>query len=143
VATEQRPVLTIERLLVRAALDDPTAALERALAEASSGDESWQQWVAEYRRGEALIVRLDVTLEVSDSERRTIELSNDRIFIEADVHPPKVERQIADVVSADFPALARELSSLGHDLAADDLCELHVHVELAEDLRAALADACA
>jgi hypothetical protein len=133
-------MLTIERLLVRAALDDPTAALERAHAEASSGDESWQQWLAEYERGEALILRLHVTLEVSDSERRTIEMSNNGVFIEVDVHPPKVERQIADVISNDFSAFALKLSKLGHDLAADDLCELHVHVELGEDLRQALAD---
>lgn len=131
-------MLTIERLAVTASLDDPTAALQRACGAADAGDESWAQWVSEYDRGDALIVRLDVTVDGDDGDRRRIEVANLGVFVEADSHPPKVERQIYDIVSKDFEVIARELSKLGADLDEWDLCEMYVHVDLADDLMAAL-----
>lgn len=132
-------MLTIERLGVRASLDEGQVALERAEAEAKAGDRSWQQWVAEYDRGEAMIVRLDVFLVANNGERSTVELSNRGLFIESSDHPPKVERQIAELVSKDFSLLAGELSKLGHRIDEHELDEMYVHVELADDLREALA----
>jgi hypothetical protein len=126
-------MLTIERILVAASLDDPTTALERARQEAGAGDESWGEWVAEYDRGDALIVRLDVALE---AKQVTLEVSNRGVFIEAHPHVPKVEQQIAELVSKDFSALAEEMSKMGDELGVHELCEMYVHVELADDPRA-------
>lgn len=133
-------MLTIERLFVAVSLDQPAVALEQAEAAAQAGDRSWQQWVAEYESGAAMIVRLDVMVEANDGSRRTIETSNRGVFIEAAPHPPQVERQISEIVSKDFPYLAHELSLLGHQFSDDDLNEMYVHVELGADLREVLMD---
>jgi hypothetical protein len=131
-------MLTIERIVVTARLDDPAPALDRAKREAAAGDESWEQWVSEYRRGEALIVALDVAVEAENGGHRRVEVTNRGVFVEADVHPPKVERQIYEIVCDDFSMLAGELAELDRRLEHRDLCEMYVHVELAADLVAAL-----
>jgi hypothetical protein len=131
-------MLTIERLLVTVALDDPAEALRRAREAADAGDESWAQWINDYDRGEALVVRLDVTVEADDGQRRTIEVANRGVFIEADAHAPKVERQVSDIVSKDFEVLTRELSKLDRRFDEWDLDEMYFHVELGRDVVATL-----
>src|SRR6185437_15316541 len=84
-------VLSVQRLSVRASLDDSPAALAHAEAQAAAGDESWEQWVAEYQRGEALLVRLELTLEVSDGSGEVLTASRDGFFVENHVHAPKLE----------------------------------------------------
>lgn len=134
----------VERLVARVTLDDPAPTVERAEARAQDGDESWERWVAEYRRGEAIIVRLAVSLQVSDgADELTVEAANLGVFLEADPHPPRVEQQVAELISKDFPALTRELALRGHRLAPDALHDMYVHVELGEDVRASLTTAAA
>jgi hypothetical protein len=113
-------------------LDESPAMLARAEAQAAAGDESWEQWVAEYRRGDALIVRLELTVEVSGE---TLTASRDGFFVENHVHAPKLEQQIAELASSDLDALAAELSQRGHDLNLPGLGMMYVHVELDPELR--------
>jgi hypothetical protein len=128
-------VLSVQRLSVRALLDDSPAALTHAEAQAAAGDESWQQWVAEYQRGDALLVRLELALEVSDGTGEVLAASRDGFFVENHVHAPQVERQIAELASSDLTALAAEFAERGHDLNLHELAAMYVHVELAPELR--------
>jgi hypothetical protein len=132
-------VLSVQRLSAHARLDDSPGALVHAEAEATAGDESWQQWVEEFQRGEALILRLELTLEIADREPRVLRSTGGGFFVETDPHAPKVEQQIAELAAGDFAVLARELTALGHDLDIHELGEMYVHVELHEDVLRELA----
>jgi hypothetical protein len=131
-------VLTIQRLLARARLDEPAPTLRSAAERAASGDEDWERWLVEYDRGEALIVRLEVMVEAADGDREVVQARNRGVFIEVDVHPPKVERQIAQIATKDFPSFAKELSGRGHSVDVHELSEMYVHVELDGELRRVL-----
>jgi hypothetical protein len=133
-------VVSVQRLSVRAFLDLSPAALAHAEAQAAAGDESWEQWVAEYQRGDALIVRLDLTLEVTDGTGEVLTASRDGFFVENHVHAPKVEQQIAELASEDLAGLAAEFAQRGHDLDLDELGAMYVHVELAPELRRRVQD---
>lgn len=109
------------------------------MAEAAAGDESWQQWVDEYQRGEALIIRLELVLEVTDGEREVLRSSSGGFFLECDLHAPKVEQQIAELASGDFAVLARELTVSGHSLDLYEIAEMYVHVDLDKQVRDELA----
>jgi hypothetical protein len=131
-------VVSVQRLSARAVLDDSPAVLAHAKELAAAGDESWEQWVAEYQRGDALIVRMELTLEVSDGEVLTA--SRDGFFVENHVHAPKVEQQIAELASGDLATLAAEFAERGHKLDLDELGSMYVHVELAPELRRRVHD---
>lgn len=131
-------MITVERLSALARLDEPGDALARARAEANAGDDSWQQWLTEYERGEALIVRVQVTLELCEGE--PLRLTNTGVWIEKALHPPKVEQQIFELIAKDFQELAAQIGERGHSVDRWELGEMYVHVELAEDLRRALGD---
>lgn len=124
---------TVRRLSARAYPDDGLAALAHAEAEAAAGDESWQQWVAEYRRGEALVLTLELRVELVGGE--AVEESISGVFVENHANAPKVERQIAELASDMFAALGKRLAELGHDIGADEFGEMYVHVELDADVR--------
>jgi len=124
---------TVQRLWARACLDDGHAALAHAEAEAATGDESWQQWVAEHRRGEALILNLELRVELTGGE--TVEESIGGVFVENHADAPRVERQIAELASDMFAALGKQLAERGHDVDAHELGEMYVHVELDADVR--------
>jgi hypothetical protein len=128
-------VVSVQRLSVRAMLDESPAILAHAEALAAAGDESWEQWVAEYQRGDALIVRMELTLEVTDGTGEVLTASRDGFFVENHVHAPKVEQQIAELASDDLAALAAEFAERGHDLDLHELGAMYVHVELAPELR--------
>jgi hypothetical protein len=132
-------MLRFLRLKARVMLDDPGPTLAEAQAAATAGDESWERWVHEYRRGEALIVRLELSLEFSARERHVLGVANPGVFIEKHPDPPRVEQQIAEVVSKDFPLIARDLNARGHQVEEAELSEMYVHVELEEDVRRELA----
>jgi hypothetical protein len=134
-------MLRVERVAARVTLDDPAPALARAEKEAAAGDESWQQWVEEYRNGEALIVRLETTLEASDGDGRplVIEVANLGVFLEKDAQPPRVEQQIGELATKDFSVFARELAGRGLRVDLNFLGQMYVHVELEDDVRAALS----
>jgi hypothetical protein len=130
------------QLHARVTLDDPERTLAEAEAAAAEGDESWEQWLAEYHRGEALIVRLEFSVEFSAGERDVVRVANPGVFIEKHPDPPMVEQQIAEVASKDFPFIARDLTARGHPIDEGALSEMYVHVELEDDVRRAL-EACA
>ncbi len=128
-------VVSVQRLSVRALLDDSPNALAHAEAQAAAGDESWEQWVAEYKRGEALIVRLELTLEVIDGTGEVLTATRDGFFVENHVHAPKLEQQIAELAADDLTELAEEFAQRGHDLDLRELGAMYVHVELDPELR--------
>jgi hypothetical protein len=130
----------VERLRVRVELDDPAPTLEHARAEAEHGDESWARWVEEHARGDALVVLLRVSVESSDPEEPLAATVNRGVLLEADVFPPRVEQQVAEIVSKDYVALAAQLREHGYELDSDDLTDMYVHVELGSDVRRALDD---
>jgi hypothetical protein len=129
-------VFRIERLEVRASLDDPRPALDHARAKAAAGDGSWAQWVAEHTHGEALSVRLDVKIVAMGHAREVIETSTRGVFVETDVHPPRLEQQIAELAREDVPAITARLAERGHDV---DLAQMYLHVELDPQLRSAVS----
>ena len=130
---------TVHRLVAHARLDDAQTALGRARAEAAEGDESWEQWVAEYERGDAVVISLELTLEVGNGAEDVIRGRSEGLFVELDADIPQVERQIAELASGDVTALADELAARGQHVDADELGEMYVHVEIDPELRAALA----
>jgi hypothetical protein len=130
----------VQRLSARACLDESASALTHARALAESGDESWEQWLAEYRRGDALILRLELTLELADDRGESVRASRDGFFVERHVHAPKVEQQIAELASGDFATLAGELAGRGRDLDPHEIGAMYVHVELAPDVHRRLTD---
>jgi hypothetical protein len=133
-------VVYVQRLSVRALLDESPAILAQAKTLAAAGDESWEQWVAEYQRGDALIVRLELTLEVCDGAGEVLTASRDGFFVENHVHAPKVEQQIAELASGDLAALAAEFAERAHDIDLHELGAMYVHVELAPELRRRVLD---
>ena len=128
-------MVSVQRLSARARLNESPAALAQAEAHAAAGDESWEQWLAEYHRGDALIVRLDLTLAVNDGTDHLVSVTTEGFFVENHVHAPRVEQQVAELASGDFAALAAELARRGHEVHPHELGELYVHVELDEDVR--------
>ncbi len=125
----------MQRLWARASPNDGRAALANAEAKGAAGDESWQRWVAEYQKGEALILNLDLRVELTRGE--TVEESISGLFVENHPDAPRVERQIAELASDAFAALGERLIERGHDVDAHELGEMYVHVELDADIRRA------
>jgi len=133
-------VVAVHRLSARARLDESPAALSHAKARAESGDESWEQWLAEYRAGDALILRLELTLEISGEGDAMVTISRDGFFVENHAHAPKVEQQIAELAAGDLATMARELAGRDHNLELPELGAMYVHVELDPGVRRRLAD---
>jgi hypothetical protein len=128
-------VLCVQRLSACARLDESAPPLAQARAEAAAGDESWAQWVAEYQRGTALILRLDLSVAYLDGEPGEIRSSIGGLFVESDIHPPKVEQQIAELASGVLMELVGALAARGAQIDAYELGEMYVHVELEQDVR--------
>jgi hypothetical protein len=128
----------VERIDVRAGLDDPVPALARATLEAAAGDQSWADRATQFELGEALIVRVDVSVLAVGSGRDEIETTIRGVFVENDAHPPKLEQQIAEVARTKLPLVAERLRDLGHSVGVVELDEMYVHVELERQLRDAL-----
>jgi len=128
-------MVCVRRLSARASVDDTPGALAHAKAQADAGDESWERWVAEYHRGDALILRLELRLELADGGGDVITASRDGFFVENHVHAPKVEQQIAELASDDLAALAADAAQRGHDIDRHELSAMYVHVELDPELR--------
>ena len=109
-------MLSVQRLSAYAWMDESAAALAQAKAQADEGDESWEQWVAEYQRGEALILRLDLTIQVNDGADHVISSSREGFFVENHADAPRVERQVAELAAGDFAALSADLARRGHEV---------------------------
>jgi hypothetical protein len=123
-------VVSVQRLSARAVLDDSPAALDQAKALAAAGDESWEQWVTEYQRGDALIVRLELSLEITDGATEVLSMAREGCFVENQTHAPRLEQQIAELASGDLGLLADELAARGHPVDEYELGAMYVHVEL-------------
>ena len=134
-AGKSRLVVSVQRLSARAVLDDSPGTLAHAESQAAAGDESWEQWVAEYHRGEALILRLELTLQVGDGGGERITASTPGFFVENHPHAPKVEQQIAELAAGDLTELASELAERGHTVDLHELAAMYVHVELDTGVR--------
>src|SRR5205085_80461 len=128
-AGTQHHVLSVQRLSARARLDDSPEALARARAEAAAGDESWEQWVAEYERGRALTIQLELTVEFAEPDRPPMTLSVGGFIVETDSHMPKVEQQIAELAASEFGALGKNLAGDLKRLDIEELALMYVHVE--------------
>jgi hypothetical protein len=59
--------MQVQRLTAYARLDETPAILDYACSEAELGDELWAQWVHEFDRREAMMVRLDLIIEFSEA----------------------------------------------------------------------------
>jgi hypothetical protein len=127
-------MIAVQRLSARARLDESPVALWHAEARAESGDESWEQWLAEYRRGDALILCLELTLELAGDGEEVVQILRDGFFVENHVHAPQVEQQIAELASGDFAAVAGQLAQSGRDLDVNGVGAMYVHVELDPDV---------
>jgi hypothetical protein len=121
--------------VAHARLDECTSALAHARAAAAAGDESWQQWVEEYERGEALILSIDLTLVYSENGRSEVKSTSHGLFVECDLHLPKVEQQVAELAGGDFMQLAEQLAADGYQLDVDELGDMYVHVDIDEPVR--------
>ncbi len=131
---------TIERLHVEARLDEPEEPLSRAREAAAGGDDEWAEWLAQHHRGEALVVRLFVDVQVAGSAGDDIHIFNRDVWIENDPAPPRVAQQVREAIEKDYETIAEELGSRGVEIHPDELGEMHVEVTLGPDLRAALGD---
>jgi hypothetical protein len=129
----------VQRLLAQARLDDSPKLLEHARAEAAAGDESWGQWLAEYERGDALMLRLELAIDLDDGAR--LSGSSIGLFVERNAHVPKVEQQVAEQASGDFAMLAEQLSTHGLELDAYEFGGMYIHVELDDGVRARMVQA--
>lgn len=131
------------RLSARATLDDPELVLRNAETAGAGGNESWARWAEGYRRGEALLLRLRVTLvlELPDGCADAVECVNRAVWVEATGDVPLVEEQVRDVAGKDFAALAAAARGRGVGVTSRDLDHMYVHVSLAEQVEWRLQDA--
>jgi len=129
---------SIRAIKCHADLDD-SPALNEARANAAEGDESWQQWVDEYDRGRALILRLEVAIAFDDGDGiDETHMVNQGIWIEVSPHPPAVAGQLEEIVSKDFNVLGARLRDEGIDVSPTDLADMHVEVDMSMDVLRAL-----
>lgn len=126
----------IQRLVLRATLEDPDRELERAREAAGLGDESWERWLRDYERGTAVIARAEVRAQYECEGRASVvatELTG--IWLESSVHPPELEAQLQEIAPGAFIELERALCAAGAAEPDVDLSGMLVHVEVDADLR--------
>jgi hypothetical protein len=126
---------TVRRVSVLARLDESPLTLADAQAAAAAGDESWEQWVAEYHRGDALILRLELTIEIANGAVDVVRTCSGGFFVENDPHTPNVERQVAELATADLSALTSELAARDLHIDVNELGGMYIHVHLDDDVR--------
>ena len=127
-------VLSVQRLSARARLDQSPESLAHARAEAAAGDESWEQWLAEYERGQALIVALELSMEFTQNERAPLTGSIGGCFVEVDSHRPQVEQQVAELAAGEFVAMGGNLAAGDLPIEVDELGLMYVHVDLDHEI---------
>lgn len=130
---------TITRVTALASADHGDMALREAQRRSRDGDESWTEWLARLRDGKALIVRLRTRVEYhSGAGAGSVEVVNHGIWIEHDVHVPKIEEQIREIAYMDTRPLHDALRGRDIDVPEAELEEMFFHVELSPDLAAML-----
>ena len=129
----------ITRLSVLASADHGDVALREAQRRSRDGDESWAAWVARLRDGKALVVRLRTRVEYHTiAGPDSVDVVNDGIWIDHDVHVPKIEEQIREIAYKDTRPLHDALRRRDIDVPEAELEEMFFHVELSPDLAAML-----
>ena len=127
----------IIRLAVEAAPDDSELAVPEAMRRARDGDESWREWVARLNDGEAVVVRLRTRVEFElDGAVDAVEVANHGVWIDRDVHVPKVEEQVREIAYKDVRSLHDALCDHGVDITEDELSLMFFHVQLSGELAA-------
>lgn len=135
-------MMRVERITACARLSDPAELLSYAREAADAGDESWQQWVEEFERGDALVVALELSVELANGETEELHASTRAFFVDSAVAPPHVERQVAEVAYEELVVLVRDqLSARGHPSDLLDCAPMYVHVELDAEVRRSLSGA--
>ena len=127
----------VERLTARVSLDpEPEWEFERARRQAAAGDESWAEWLADIDVGRALIVRLDLELQlrVADEVRRC-SVEEPGVWLELVPHRPQVECQVQDAATMALTRADEVLAEIGAaDLPANELGGMCVSVRLDPDI---------
>ena len=132
--------MQVQRLTAYARLDETSPILAFARSEAELGDESWAQWVSEFDRREAVIVRLDLTIEISEGAPGELRGSTRGFFVERTISAPTLEQQIAEVARDELVAMARGNADWpDHQIDPAELETGYIDVELDDDLRGWLA----
>lgn len=132
----------MERLSVRAELDESGEELARARERAGAGDRDWGDWVDAHDRGDAAIVLLSLVVAFgAGGERREIVVHNSDVWVEKRRHRPEVETQLADAVSKDYGPVAEALRTSGVDVSARQLEEMHIHVDVRDEVMESLRSA--
>lgn len=130
----------VDRITALARLEDSSKLLTYARAAADEGDESWEQWLWEYDRGEALIVAVELSIELTNGATERLSAQTRPFFVDCAVPTPHVEQQIAEVAYEELVALVRDqLSVRGCPSELLDRNPLYVHVELDQDVRRSLS----
>lgn len=132
--------VVIRSVTAQAWLAEPGSELEGARERAAAGDDDWALWVAEFDRGEAILIdmRVSVTVELDDTSRETISVENHQVWMHLAKHPPVVAALVADVSGKDFDVLAGRIRELGGQISVHELAQMHVAVDLGENLLDAL-----
>ena len=134
-------MMRVERITACARLSDPAELMSYAREAADAGDESWEQWVQEFERGDALVVALDLSIELANGATDELHASTRAFFIDCAVPTPHVERQIAEVAYEELVILVRDqLSAHGHQPDLLDGAPMYVHVALDREVRESLSN---
>ncbi len=125
----------VVRLTVTAFEDDTSEAVSQARREARHGDPSWQEWLERFDSGKAAILRLrtEARFELRGEDKR-VEVVNDGVWVDCDIHLPKVEEQIRQIAYKDISALRDRIRGHGAELAAAELEDMFFHVALSGEL---------
>jgi hypothetical protein len=135
-------MMRVERITACARLSDPAELLSYAREAAEAGDESWRQWVEELERGDALVVALELSVELVNGANEDLHTSTRAFFVDCAVATPHVERQIAEVAYEELVVLLPDqLSAHGHPPDLLDCEPMYVHVELDPEVRRSLSGA--
>ena len=130
---------TLTRLTALASPDHGELAVREAKRRSRDGDESWGDWLARLQDGKAIIVRLLTRVEFElEAQTDTVEVTNHGVWIDRDVHLPKVEEQVREIAYKDVRPLHDALRSRGVDVAPAELEAMFFHVELSAELVAVL-----
>lgn len=127
--------LRVLRLTVTAFEDDSREAVSHARRDARHGDPSWQEWVERFDSGEAAILRLHTeALFELGGKRKRIEVVNDGVWVDCDIHLPTVEEQIREIAYNDVSTLCDGIQRHGGQLQIDELEQMFFHVELSDEV---------
>lgn len=132
--------VVVRSITAQAWLAEPGSELDGARERAAAGDADWALWVEEFDRGEATLIdmRVRITVELDDNSQETVAVENHQVWMQLAEHPPIVAALIADVSGKDFDLLADRIHELGGQISAHELAQMHVAVDLGENLLDAL-----